>query len=155
MSIIDYAHLSDVNPIDFLPILNKPATRTHLIEHRLFTEATVTEWVESKIQLDQLPGCRIRAIRITGVLVGWCGIQNENSQYEMAIVLDDSHWGIGKRVFADMMHWAEELKHKRLVIHLLDTRRKYRSLRKMAKRVYATEMLGARFTTYELSINDE
>lgn len=73
--------------------------------------------------------------------------------HEIAIVIDESHWGIGPRVFRDVMGWASELGHEVISIHLLHTRPEYRFLQKIAKRVYTTDLLGERFTTYELAVS--
>lgn len=153
MTRLEYLHLSEISPADFLPILNKATTREHLIQHPVFDESSVTQWIAAKIDVDQTPGCRVRALRIDGTLAGWCGIQLEDGRYELAIVIDDSCWGVGKRVFAELMRWSVAFSHQTVLIHLLDTRREYRFLHKMASRVYATEMLGNRFTTYELDVS--
>jgi len=102
--------------------------------------------------MDSANGCRVRGIVSNTSVVGWCGIQLEDSKYEIAIVLDDKYWGMGKRIFNDMMNWAQELGHKEIFIHLLSTRPEYRFLRKISNKVYETEMSGRKFTRYQLSV---
>ena len=99
MSNIRYINLTEVEPELLLPILNKPSTRTHLMPHDEFGLASVTSWVDSKSEVDAQKGCRVRAILVEGNLAGWCGIQLEQGKYELAIVLEDNYWGIGKNVF--------------------------------------------------------
>ena len=152
MSRLSYSVLAAVDPADLLPTLNKRAVRAHLIDHPRFDAATAAEWLAGKLAVDATPGCRVRAVLVDGELAGWCGIQFENGQYELAIVLDDAHWGIGPRVFREMMGWARELGHETVCIHFLHTRPAYRFLRKMARRVHESEWLGSRFTTYELAV---
>ena len=106
----------------------------HLIEHDSFESATVALWVEEEIEVDSLQGCRARGVYVNKTLAGWCGIQLEKGQYEIAIVLDDKFWGIGKRVFIDMMHWAKEFSHEEVLIHLLHTRPEYKFLQKKLKK---------------------
>lgn len=86
-------------------------------------------------------------------LAGWCGIQREDGKYEIAIVIDDRYWGLGKKVFREMLGWAREFGHKTIYIHFLYTRPEYRFLRKISKNVYESVLMGSKFTTYELEVN--
>ncbi len=152
MSSIRYVKLNKANPDDFLSLLNHQKTREHLIEHDQFDRSSIIQWIESKNKVDSIEGCKVRAILNDDQLVGWCGIQLENGQYEIAIVIDEKYWGLGKTVFFDIMEWAKELGHNELLIHFLHTRPEYKFLRKMSKRVYQSELLGDQFTTYQLLV---
>ncbi len=152
MNKLQYVKFNEVNTSDFLDLLNKQKIRAHLIEHKLFDLDTLGSWIEEKRVVDSIPGCRVRAVYSHGALAGWCAIQLEERKYEIAIVLDDSFWGIGKNVFTDMMLWAKEFGHDEVYIHFLHTRPEYKFLRKMAKNVYQTELMGNKFTTYQLTV---
>lgn len=151
-TLIEYVKLNKINPIDFLPLLNKQKVREHLINHQLFDAETVKTWVEAKIEVDATQGCKVRAIVIDKQLAGWCGIQLEDGKYEIAIVLDDNYWGPGIKIFREIMTWAKDLGHETVFIHFLYTRSEYKFLRKMSKNVYESELLGSQFTTYELVV---
>jgi len=153
MNKLKYVKFDEINMNDFKDLLNKQKIRQHLIEHELFDLETVSSWIEDKITVDNIRGCRVRGIYSNDVLAGWCGIQLEEEKYEIAIVLDDKFWGIGKRVFADMMQWAKGFGHTEVFIHFLHTRPEYKFLRKISKNVYETELLGNKFTTYQLAVN--
>ncbi len=153
MSTIEYLNLSEVNPHDFIPLLNNLKIREHLIEHELFDIGTVKAWIKAKIKVDSTSGCKVRAIILNNQLAGWCGIQLEGEKYEVAIVIDDKLWGIGKTVFYDIICWAKALGHKEIFIHFLHTRPKYKFLRKISRNVYESELLGSKFTTYQLAVN--
>jgi hypothetical protein len=150
---LKYVKLSEIEPAELLPLLNKQATRNHLIEHELFDIDGVEGWIQSKLDVDSSEGCKIRAIIADKQLAGWCGIQFKESNYEIAVIIDDSFWGIGKTVFRELIIWAKELGHTTILIHLLYTRPEYKFLRKMSKKVYQTELMGSTFTTYELDIS--
>ncbi|MCB1875396.1 MAG: hypothetical protein KDH88_05420 [Chromatiales bacterium] len=152
MKHIEYLRLDEIDPAEFVALLNKKKIREHLIEHPMFTVCTVDRWLKEKINIDSNRGCRVRAIAVDDQLAGWCGIQPDDHRYEIAIVIDDDYWGLGPKVFRDVMGWANELGHELVAIHLRHTRPEYRFLRKIAKNVYATELLGDRFTTYELAV---
>lgn len=149
---IDYLEFDDEFADDFVIVLNRQKIREHLIEHAHFDKHSIKEWMQSKQAMDAKTGCRIRALRHHHKLVGWCGIQLAEDQYEIAIVLDPSVWGIGLKVFNEVMKWAKEFGHKEVIIHLLHTRREYAHLKKIAKKVYYTELSGNQFTTYQLAV---
>lgn len=147
-----YLGLDEIDPDELLAVLNKQRTREYLVKHDLFDSATIKEWIKDKVEVDRTIGCRVRGVISGQSLAGWCGIQLENGKYEIAIVLDPKHWGIGVRAFRDVMHWAKELGHDEIFIHLLRTRPAYKSLNKIATGVFESEWLGEQFTTYRISV---
>lgn len=149
---IKYIKLEELNPEDLRALLNKHRIREHLIEHSLFDSNTIKSWIQEKCEVDRAKGCIVRGVVLNNSIAGWCGIQFVDGKYEIAIVLDDKFWGIGKRVFGDVMNWAQELGHKEVFIHLLHTRPEYRFLRKISKNVFETEISGNKFITYQISI---
>ncbi len=149
---LEYVKFDQVDPAELLPILNKQKVRQHLMEHHLFDEETLQKWLAGKLAMDASSGCKLRVIELDKRPGGWCGIQIEDGQYELAIVLDDEYWGLGRQVFKDMMSWAKTLGHETLFIHFLHTRPEYRFLRKISRRVFENELYGHRFITYELIV---
>ena len=152
MSLLKYYGLDEVNEDELLTLLNDGKIREHLVEHDTFDKNNLRSWVAEKVRLDNVKGCRIRAIKQNGILNGWCGIQLEGNNYELAIIIGSSHWGVGKRVFSDLMSWAKELGHKEVVIHLLDSRGEYQFLEKIAKEVSKCKIMKRDFTTYRLVV---
>ncbi len=152
MSSLEYVKLSEVNPNDFIPLLNNKKIREHLIEHELFDTDSVDAWIKAKIKVDSTNGCRVRAIIFNNQLAGWCGIQLESEKYEVAIVIDDKYWGLGKNVFYDILRWAKALGHDEIFIHFLHSRPEYKFLRRISTKVYESKLLGSKFTTYQLAV---
>ena len=132
--------------------MNKQRNREHLVAHDIFDIDQVQAWMRDKIAVDASKGCRVRGVYVEDKLIGWCGLQFEKGQYEVAIVIDEQYWGIGKAIFTEVLGWAKALNHQVVCIHLLHTRPEYRFLKKMSKRVYTSELLGSKFTTYELQV---
>jgi len=153
MSELEFLDFNQVNPDDFLSVVNEEALRTHLIDHAYFDSISIREWMEDKAKTESLPGCRIRAIYIDGVLAGWCGIQPDDNGFELAIVISQKFWGFGISIFKTLMCWAKELGHKEIMFHLLDSRPNYQSLKRLATKVQKTELLGRRFMTYFFSVD--
>lgn len=153
MKKLSYTPLNNVSLPDLMRLLNKARVREHLMAHSVFDLNSTQAWINSKMQVDETEGCIVRAVLIEGALAGWCGIQLERNQPELAIVLDDQYWGAGKQIFRDMSLWARDLGHSKVYIHLLDTRRSYRFLTKIAERVYPSKLYGHQFMTYEISVD--
>ena len=152
MNTLKYVKLNEVNTNDFLPLLNNQKNREHLIAHEFFDPSTAKDWINLKLEVDAICGCKVRAIIYKDQLAGWCGIQLEENKYEIAIVIDNMFWGLGRKVFSDIMCWAKELGHNSILIHFLHTRLEYMFLKKIATNVYETELHGSKFTTYQLVV---
>ena len=142
----------EVRAEDFLPLVNDETLRKHLIDHPPFELATVRRWMEEKMAIDALPGCRVRAVLIDGRLAGWCGLQPDEEGVEIAIVIARAGWGRGLAIFNEMMGWARSMGHQEVVFHLLGTRPLYKSLARRATRVTKRTLSGNPFTTYYFSV---
>lgn len=149
---LEFIKFEKVNAQAFLPILNKLKLREHLMQHELFDINSAKQWMQSKIQVNSHDGCKVRAIKFNNQLIGWCGIQFEEDKFEIALVIDDKSWGLGVNIFKEIMSWAKELGHNYIYIHFLHTRPKYKFLQKIATQVYESELLGNKFTTYQLMV---
>ena len=152
MKTINYLKFNEIKENDFLGLLNNNKIRKHLIGHEAFTTESLKKWIKTKTKISNEPGCKIRAIVCEKKLIGWCGIQLEVGGYEIAIIINDKYWGLGNQVFKDIMLWAKALGHREIFIHFLHTRPEYKFLKKIATKVYETNMLGDKFTTYQLAV---
>lgn len=155
MSKIEYLSFKQIDPKDLMAVVNEDSLRAHLVHYPYFNVTSIQEWIEDKIETDALPGCRVRVVSIGGTLAGWCGIQPDDNGYEIAIVISQRFWGSGIPIFRTLMSWAKELGHKEVLFHLLDSRREYRALAKLATKVHRTELLGRCFTTYHFSVGKQ
>jgi len=153
MNSISYVKLNEVSPNELIVLLNKHKIREHLIEHELFDESRLKDWVDKKMEVNSTQGCKVRAILIGKELAGWCGIQLQDKKYEIALVIDENYWGVGTKIFKEIMIWAQNLGHEIVYIHLLHTRPESKYFRKLSKSVYQSKVLGDKFITYELAVN--
>lgn len=149
---IEYLSFMQVAAKELMAVVNADALRVHLVDHPAFTATSIQQWIQQKLNIDAIPGCRVRVVSIDGALAGRCGIQPDDDGFELAIVLSQRYWGYGIPIFKTLMLWAGELGHQAVRFHLLDTRREYKALAKMATKVDQTELLGRNFTTYHLSV---
>ncbi|WP_072619229.1 GNAT family N-acetyltransferase [Spirulina major] len=154
MSEIEFLGFKQVNPDDFIAVVNEDSLRTHLIDHPYFDATSLQAWIDDKINVDAMDGCRVRAVYIDGILAGWCGIQPDDHGFELAIVISQKFWGFGIAIFKTLMCWAKELGHKEILFHLLDSRPEYKFLKKMSTNVHKTELAGRCFTTYHVKVGE-
>lgn len=147
-----YIDLESIKLNELVALLNECEVRTHLIQHDLFDAKSAQGWINSKLEINSLKGCYVRAIEIEGKLVGWCGIQPDDYCHEIAIVLQKSSWGVGGLVFKDLMTKAQEMGLKEVVLNLLNSRPKYESLSRLANRVETRNVHGGCFRTYYISV---
>ena len=148
-----YLPFDEVDFRSLIPVLNEHAVRNHLVAHPPFDEANIVQWIESKLVCDRQPGCRVRVIMVEGAPVGWCGIQADGDDFELAIVISQQSWGLGPSVFRVLCSWAREFGHADVVIHLLETRPEYRFLTRMASQITHSRLMGRGFTTYRIPIS--
>lgn len=152
MSSIKFLPFTGINPLDLMAVMNEDSLRLHLIDHPYFDIETIDSWICEKIETDQIQGCRVRVVLIDQKIAGWCGIQPESEGFEIAIVISQRYWGAGIAIFKTLVGWGRELGHNKLVFNLLESRREYKALRKIASKIECRQLLGRSFTTYHLPV---
>ena len=152
MANIEYIKFENIKAERFLPVLNDETIRGHLIKHAAFDSKTIQDWMNGKIKADKNDGCYIRAVQLDGKLSGWCGIDKDEKDFEIAIVISKNTWGVGISIYKHLIKWAKEYGHREVKINLLETRSEYRFLKKQASKVYKHEMLGRTFVAYHIQI---
>jgi GNAT superfamily N-acetyltransferase len=143
--------LGDIAIFEPVDLLNMEQLREHLMPHSEFDVISAQAWRSEKIAEDQKTHSFVKAVLVEGQLAGWCGIQKDNQYYELAIVLAPQYWGLGKRLFENLLLEARAMGHSELQIHFLHTRRPYRFMEKMALQTFDTEINGNQFRSYVIS----
>lgn len=152
MKQLSYQPLDRADTQQLLAILNKSDVRDHLIEHALFNEQSLTQWIRQKQNIDSQAQYLVQAVYVDQVLAGWCGLQPDDDGVELAIVLDPRFWGVGPRVFQQLLAWAKQCGHKEVLFHLLDSRKAYPALARRAIRRQQSQLLGRQFLTYYFAV---
>lgn len=153
MNSLKYVDFKDIEPSVLIGVLNSEKVREHLIPHPLFDEASIKKWVTEKIEIDSMEGCYVRVIFIDGTPAGWCGIQKEKDDYEIAVILADKFKGNGLKIFRHLIDKAKSFGHKKIAIHLLETRPLYKFLEKMASKRTTSTISGNKFNTYIVKLH--
>lgn len=153
MNDLSYIAIDKVNITDLMLIMNRQKVRTHLAAHVHFDEVSIKDWVRSKVSIDTVKGCKVRAILFKGKVAGWCGIQLEDGKYELAIVMSEAYWGLGKPVFRELLAWSKDMEHNEVYIHFLHTRPEYKFMRRISSEVHITQLLGNTFRSYKIRVS--
>ena len=102
---------------------------------------------------DQTPGCRLREIQCGGRLAGWCGIQFESGDFEIALVLAPAYWGRGQEVVSELKKWARELGHRQLLAHFPHSRPQTKALSRLfGQPIGESKIKEHVFVTYRIEI---
>jgi len=48
---INYVKFNEINPNDFIPLLNNPKNRKHLMQHNIFTLDSTKAWISSTLRV--------------------------------------------------------------------------------------------------------
>ena len=97
----------------WLDLFNDKRVRKHM---PLASEFVDTEWVENwirhKIESSENSPFNVQSVWINENFAGWAAIQKDEVEYEMAIVLNPTYWGVGIKVFEKLIEDFQESKIK-------------------------------------------
>lgn len=116
-----------------------------LAKDSLFDEKQCLAWVKGKEKQWQDHGYGPWAFLVDNKFAGWGGLQYEDGDADLALVLHPQYWGLGKKIFNEIIRKAfNEMGMESITILLPPTRNKL-------KRVY---LLGFEFES-EIMLSGE
>jgi hypothetical protein len=116
-----------------------------LAKDSLFDEKQCLDWVKEKEKQWQDHGYGPWAFLVDNKFSGWGGLQYENGDADLALVLHPQYWGFGKKIFNQIIRRAfNEMGMESITILLPPTRNKL-------KRIY---LLGFEFES-EIMLSGE
>ncbi|KTD62160.1 GNAT family N-acetyltransferase [Legionella spiritensis] len=93
-----------------IELLNNPIVQRHMpLSSQGFDEKQYNTFIASKEDIWEKHGFGPWAYFIDGNFAGWGGIQPDEENFELALVLSPAYWGYGKKIYKDMI---EEAFHK-------------------------------------------
>ena len=142
----------------WLDLFNDKRVRKHM---PLASEFVDTEWVENwirhKIESSENSPFKVQSVWINENFAGWAAIQKDEVEYEMAIVLNPTYWGVGIKVFEKLIKGFQESKIKENLYVYLPTSRNIKNIAKKFK-VFdegIIEIDGIQFTKLRLNVGGE
>ncbi len=104
---IEFKRLAEVDKGDIIELMNDPHVRRHMpLTSDNFNEADCNRFIAAKEQLWDEHGYGPWAFVIDGQFAGWGGLQPENGDADLALVLHPKFWGMGKLVYDQIIRQA-------------------------------------------------
>lgn len=104
---IEFKRLSEINKNDIIDLMNQPLLRRHMpLMGDSFTEEDCEAFVAAKENIWAENGYGPWAFVMDGKFAGWGGLQPENGDVDLALVLHPQFWGIGGMLYEKIIERA-------------------------------------------------
>jgi RimJ/RimL family protein N-acetyltransferase len=104
---IELRRLNEVSKSDIIELMRHPLVRRHMpLSSDSFGELDCDEFIANKERLWAEHGYGPWAFIVDGQFAGWGGLQPEEGDADLALVLHPRHWGIGKTLYDQIMERA-------------------------------------------------
>jgi len=99
--------LSEIGYAEIIALHTDPRVLRHMpLAGGDFNESECKKWVESKERQWEINGYGPWAFLIDGKFAGWGGLQLENGDADLALVLSHEYWGFGKTLYREIARRA-------------------------------------------------
>ena len=104
---IEKRKLKDVDKNLIIQLLNDPMVKRHMpLSVENFDEKQYLDFIASKEAIWKTHGFGPWAYFIDNKFVGWGGVQPDEGDFELALVLAPAYWGFGRHFYNDLIHEA-------------------------------------------------
>ena len=101
------ARLGEVHPADIIELMNHPSVRRHMpLADGPFAAAECAEFIAGKDGIWRDHGYGPWAFVVDGAFAGWGGLQPEDGEPDLALVLHPRFWGHGRAVYERVLDEA-------------------------------------------------
>ena len=130
---IEFKRLVEVNRRDIISLMNNNQVRRHMpLLTSEFSEGKCESFIKAKEEHWREFGFGLYAFEIGNRFVGWGGLQRENDDIDLALVLHPDHWGIGKILYKRFIQIAfVEMELMSITILLPKTRIRIQGLKRL------------------------
>ena len=151
--ILEFKRLSEVDRSEYVALFNNPLVRRHMpLTDEHFDEAICADWIKGKESMWTDYGFGPWAFVVDGKFAGWGGLQPENGDADLGLVLHPDYWGMGKIIYDEIVHRAfEEKGFKSITILLPPERTRVKGILRLGFLPDGElELYGERFLRYRL-----
>ena len=104
---IRFTRLTAIEKSEIMELMNHPLVRRHLpLLKGNFTESDCSKFISAKESLWTTYGYGPWALVVNGKFAGWGGLQHEDGEADLALVLHPHYWGLGKILYQEIMRRA-------------------------------------------------
>lgn len=150
---IEFKRLTEVDNIEIIDLMNNELVRKQMpLFTGDFTERICKEFIVSKEQLWSEYGYGPWAFVVNDEFVGWGGLQPENGDADLALVLHPNHWGLGKYLYTEIIKRAfGEMKLESVTVLFPPSRTRIQGLLRLGfKKESVLKIDGKHFIKYRL-----
>lgn len=150
---LKFKRMSEVENAEYIALHLNPLVRRQMpLTNENFGEKECQEWVAGKEKQWDEHGYGPSAFIIDGKFAGWGGLQNENGDADLGLVLHPDYWGMGKIIYTEIIRRAfEEMKLETVTILLPPTRTRIKAILRLGFQADGeVEIKGERFIRYRL-----
>jgi RimJ/RimL family protein N-acetyltransferase len=150
---LEFKRLTEADPTDIVVLMNHPRVREHMpLTQDDFAEADAQAFVQGKERLWQEHGFGPWAFFVDGQFAGWGGVQPEEGEADLALVLHPDFWGAGAQIAKEILRRAfEEFGFPSVIVLFPPTRTRIRALFRLGfVEDGELELNGERFLRYRL-----
>jgi len=106
---IKYKRLTEIDKSEIIELMNNQLVRRQMpLLKGNFSEDDCTTFIAAKEQLWTKYGYGPWAFVINDQFAGWGGLQPEDGETDLALVLHPDYWGLGKTLYKAIIHNAFE-----------------------------------------------
>jgi len=148
---IAFKRLPEVDKADLVELMNHPLVRRQMpLTSDNFTETDAQNFVEGKERLWAEHGYGPWAFFIDDKFAGWGGLQPEEGDADLGLVLHPNYWGKGKAIYDEIMRRAfGEMGLSSVMVLLPPSRTRVRGMARLGfKQDGELEIYGERFIRY-------
>lgn len=150
---LEFKHLSEINHAEIVALNTNPLVRRQMpLSNDDFGEAECRAWVAGKERQWEQYGYGPWAFIIDGKFAGWGGLQYEQGDADLGLVLHPDFWGMGKIIYDEIIRRAfGEMGLASVTILLPPTRTRVKGIRRLGFQLDGeVEIDGERFIRYRL-----
>lgn len=151
---IEKQPLSSVDKKLIIELFNDPLVKRHMpLASEHFNELHYQEFIKAKEKIWQEHGFGPQAYFVDGQFIGWAGIQPDDKDFELALVLSPKFWGYGRYIYHELIKQAfETLNLKSVTILFPPSRTRIKWIFKAGfVEEESVEIEGKTFIRYRLS----
>lgn len=154
---LEKKRLPEINKHLIIQLCDHPLVKKHMpLSKNDFDEHEYEKFIAAKEKIWADCGYGPWAYLIDGKFVGWGGLQPEEGDVEVALVLHPNYWGYGTIIFKGIIQYAfTTVKLKSIIIMLPPTRTRIKGILKMEfKKEADVEIEGKHFIRFRLKAPD-
>lgn len=150
---LEFIRLSAIDRSEIVALNTHPLVLRQMpLGDTSFDDAACLEWVKGKESQWDEHGYGPWAFTLDGKFVGWGGLQAENGDADLALVLHPDYWGLGKQIYNEIVDRAfNQMGFESITILLPPTRVRIKAIFRLGFQCDGDiDYDGIRFNRYRL-----